>query len=99
VAALELAFMLDVATAMLNAAVRREESRGAHQRTDFPARDDRRFLAHSLTYRGEDGTPRVEYPPVTITRWPPGERVYGEAAPHGEAHQAAGRAVSSGTGF
>jgi len=99
VAALELAFMLDVATAMLNAAARREESRGAHQRTDFPARDDRRFLAHSLTYRNADGTPRVEYPPVTITRWPPAERVYGEAAPHGESHQAASRAVSSGTGL
>jgi fumarate reductase flavoprotein subunit len=80
---------------MLNAAMRREESRGAHQRTDFPARDDQRFLAHSLCYRGADGAPRVEYRPVTITRWPPAERVYGEGAPHGGAHQAAGRAVSS----
>ena len=99
VAALELAFMLDVAEAMVNAAVRREESRGAHQRTDFPARDDERFLAHSLIYRNTDGSIRVEYPRVTITRWPPGERIYGEAAPHGEPHQAAGRAVSSGTGL
>ena len=99
VAALELAFMLDVAEAMVNAAARREESRGAHQRTDFPARDDERFLAHSLIYRKTDGSIRVEYPRVTITRWPPGERVYGEAAPHGEPHQAAGRAVSSGTGL
>ena len=48
VAALELSFMLDVADAMVNSALRREESRGAHQRTDFPARDDERFLAHSL---------------------------------------------------
>jgi fumarate reductase flavoprotein subunit len=99
VAALELAFMLDVAEAMVNAAARREESRGAHQRTDFPARDDERFLAHSLISRRTDGSIRVEYPQVTITRWPPGERVYGEAAPHGEPHQAAGRAVSSGTGL
>ena len=98
VAALELAFMLDVAAAMVNAAARREESRGAHQRIDFPARDDQRFLAHSLIYRNADGSTRVEYPPVAITRWPPGERVYGEAAPHGEPHQAAGSAVSSGTG-
>jgi len=98
VAALELAFMLDIAEAMVNAAVRREESRGAHQRTDFPARDDERFLAHSLIYRNTDGSIRVEYPRVTITRWPPGERIYGEAAPHGEPHQAADRAVSSGTG-
>jgi fumarate reductase flavoprotein subunit len=77
VAALELSFMLDVAEAIVNAALRREESRGAHQRTDFPARDDQRFLAHSLSSRNADGTCRVDYVPVTITRWPPGERVYG----------------------
>ena len=39
----------------------------------------RRFLAHSLVYRNPDGSSRVEYLPVTITRWPPGERVYGQA--------------------
>jgi len=77
VAALELSFMLDVAESIVHSASRREESRGAHQRTDFPARDDKRFLAHSLIHRDADGSSRVEYPPVTITRWPPGERVYG----------------------
>jgi fumarate reductase flavoprotein subunit len=77
VAALELSFMLDVADAIVSAALRREESRGAHQRTDFPARDDQRFLAHSLIYRTPDAACRVEYLPVTLTRWPPGERVYG----------------------
>ena len=77
VAALELSFMLDVAGAIVHSALRREESRGAHQRTDFPARDDQRFLAHSLIRREPDGAPRVEYLPVTITRWPPAERVYG----------------------
>jgi fumarate reductase flavoprotein subunit len=77
VAALELSFMLDVAEAIVHSASRREESRGAHQRTDFPARDDERFLAHSLIHRDAAGSPRIEYPPVTITRWPPGERVYG----------------------
>jgi fumarate reductase flavoprotein subunit len=77
VAALELGFMLDVAETMVACALRREESRGAHQRTDFPRRDDTRFLAHSLVTRGPTGTPRVDYLPVTITRWPPGERVYG----------------------
>jgi fumarate reductase flavoprotein subunit len=77
VAALELGFMLDVAEPMVASALRREESRGAHQRTDFPRRDDTRFLAHSLVTRGSDGAPHVEYLPVTITRWPPGERVYG----------------------
>jgi len=78
VTALELSFMLDVASAIVNAALRREESRGAHQRTDFPKRDDQRFLSHSLMYRQSDGSCRVEYLPVTITRWPPGERVYGK---------------------
>jgi fumarate reductase flavoprotein subunit len=77
IAALELSFMLDVAEAIVHSAMRREESRGAHQRTDFPARDDQRFLAHSLASRNADGSCRLEYLPVTITRWPPGERVYG----------------------
>jgi fumarate reductase flavoprotein subunit len=76
-AALELSFMLDVAETILGCALRREESRGAHQRTDFPDRDDQRFLAHSLIHRNPDGSGRVEYPPVMITRWPPGERTYG----------------------
>jgi fumarate reductase flavoprotein subunit len=77
VALLELSFMLDVAESIIACALQREESRGAHQRTDFPARDDERFLAHSLITREPDGTGRVRYLPVTITRWPPGERVYG----------------------
>jgi succinate dehydrogenase flavoprotein subunit len=77
-AALELSFMLDVSEAIVQCALQRTESRGAHQRTDFPARDDKRFLAHSLVFRKNDGTSRVEYLPVTITRWPPGERVYGK---------------------
>ncbi len=76
-AALELSFMFDVAEAIAHSALNRQESRGAHQRTDFPARDDARFLAHSLVHRGADGSCRVDYLPVTITRWPPGERVYG----------------------
>jgi len=77
IAALELSFMLDVAEAIVNSALRRQESRGAHQRTDFPVRDDERYLSHSLVDRRSDGTCRVEYLPVTITRWPPAERVYG----------------------
>ena len=77
VARLELANMLDLAECMLESGLQREESRGAHQRTDFPGRDDERFLVHHLAHRTDDGTPRVERLPVTITRWPPGERVYG----------------------
>jgi fumarate reductase flavoprotein subunit len=78
-ARLELSFMIDVAETIVRAALRREESRGAHQRTDFPARDDRRYLAHSLIHRRSDGTAGIDYLPVTITRWPPAERVYGRA--------------------
>ena len=76
-AALELANMLDISECILQAGMQREESRGAHQRTDFPARDDERFLTHLLVHRNPDGTARVEPLPVTITRWAPGERVYG----------------------
>jgi fumarate reductase flavoprotein subunit len=77
--------MLDVAEGIVNCAAMRKESRGAHQRTDFPARDDVNYLAHSLVYRNDDGTCAIEYLPVRITHWPPGERVYGqqtEAKPH-----------------
>jgi fumarate reductase flavoprotein subunit len=77
-AALELAFMLDTAEAIVHSALKREESRGAHQRTDFPARDDAKFLKHSLAMRNPDGSCRIEYTPVKITRWPPAERVYGK---------------------
>jgi fumarate reductase flavoprotein subunit len=77
--ALELGYMLDVAESMVQCALRRTESRGAHQRTDYPNRDDAKFLAHSVVYRNPDGSARVGYLPVTITRWPPGERVYGQA--------------------
>jgi fumarate reductase flavoprotein subunit len=76
-AALELANMLDISECILQAGMQREESRGAHQRTDFPARDDEQFLTHLLVDRNPDGTSRIERFPVTITRWPPGERVYG----------------------
>ena len=76
-AALELSYMLDVAQTIVQSALERTESRGSHQRTDYPQRDDERFLMHSLAYRAEDGAPRIKYLPVTITRWPPGRRVYG----------------------
>jgi fumarate reductase flavoprotein subunit len=76
-AALELSYMLDLAQVIVGSALQRRESRGSHQRSDHPERNDGRFLAHSLAHRGEDGLPQIEYLPVTITRWPPGERVYG----------------------
>jgi succinate dehydrogenase flavoprotein subunit len=76
-AAIELSYMLDVAQTIVQSALERRESRGSHQRADHPQRDDERFLAHSLAYRAEDGSPRIEYRPVKITSWPPGKRVYG----------------------
>jgi fumarate reductase flavoprotein subunit len=76
-AALELEFTLDVASTIAESALRRTESRGAHQRTDYPQRDDKNFLAHTLVHRNPDGSARIEYLPVMITRWPPGKRVYG----------------------
>jgi fumarate reductase flavoprotein subunit len=74
--ALELGFMLDAAEAVAFSALARHESRGSHQRTDFPQRDDQRYLKHSMAYRTEDD-PRIDYVDVVITRWPPAERVYG----------------------
>jgi fumarate reductase flavoprotein subunit len=75
--ALELGFMLEVAETIVHCALNREESRGAHQRRDFPKRDDQRFLAHSVVSKSAEGPPQVKYLPVVITRWPPGERIYG----------------------
>ncbi len=73
--ALELDSMLDVAEAVAYSGLLRQESRGSHTRTDFPNRDDDRYLQHSLAYRTPEG-PRIDYSPVTITQWQPEERVY-----------------------
>ena len=77
-AALELSSLLDVSEAMAHSARLRTESRGSHQRLDHPERNDDDFLAHSLAFRQSGGeAPRIEYRPVTITKWPPGARTYG----------------------
>ena len=72
---LETANMLELAEVLLTAGVAREESRGAHARTDFPSRDDEKFLAHSMVYY-TGGAPRLDYKPVTINAWKPVERKY-----------------------
>lgn len=77
IAILELSYLLDNAEAIVQSALHRRESRGSHQRTDFPTRDDEKFMAHSLAYRQENGIPEIRYSPVKITRWQPGERIYG----------------------
>ena len=74
---LELGNMLDVAQSIAASALARKESRGAHQRTDYVERDDKHFLKHSVAHRTDDGGVRVDYKDVTITKWPPKERVYG----------------------
>jgi succinate dehydrogenase/fumarate reductase flavoprotein subunit len=73
--ALELGFMLDLAEVMTLGALERRESRGAHARRDFPERDDKNFLKHTLACYTPGG-PRLEYAPVTITRWQPERRAY-----------------------
>jgi len=75
--ALELENMLEAGQALAHSALARTESRGSHQRTDHPKRDDDRFLKHSLAYHQGDEAPRIDYLDVVITKWPPGERVYG----------------------
>ncbi len=67
---LELFSLLDLAEAIVSGGLARQESRGAHYRSDFPQRDDVNWLKHTLAYRTPDG-PRLEYAPVAITRFPP----------------------------
>ncbi len=76
VEAIELGFLLDVAQVTVEAALARQESRGAHSREDFPKRDDANWLKHSLGYRSATGAIEFRYKPVTITRFQPQERKY-----------------------
>jgi succinate dehydrogenase / fumarate reductase flavoprotein subunit len=72
---LQLDFMLDLAEVTVVSALPRTESRGAHSRIDFPKRDDQNWLKHTLAYYTKDG-PKLEYGPVTITKWQPVARTY-----------------------
>jgi succinate dehydrogenase / fumarate reductase flavoprotein subunit len=72
---LELEAMFEVAEIVLAGGFARTESRGAHSRIDYPKRDDTNWLKHSLCYYTPDG-PRIDYAPVTITRYTPTERHY-----------------------
>ncbi|MDH3378545.1 MAG: FAD-binding protein, partial [Gammaproteobacteria bacterium] len=77
--ALELGSMIDVADAMACSALQRTESRGSHQRLDYPDRDDSAFLKHSLAWYSAVDPPAIDYRDVTITRSQPAVRVYGGA--------------------
>lgn len=74
--ALELGFMLDCAETIVRSALLRRESRGAHFRTDYLHRDDVQWLKHILLYHQPDGSSRVAYLPVRLTRWEPKVRTY-----------------------
>jgi len=74
--ALELGYLLEFSTAMVESALARQESRGAHYREDFQDRDDKNFLKHTLAFLKEDGSIELDYKPVSITRFQPKERKY-----------------------
>ena len=72
---LELEYMVPAAVAVALGAMAREESRGSHTRTDFPARDDEHFLNHTIA-RMRDGEIGITYIPVIPGMFSPEERVY-----------------------
>jgi len=77
VEAFELENLMAVALATIHSAYAREESRGAHSREDFPERDDKAWMRHSL-YSFENGLDYkpVRTKPLTVESFPPKPRVY-----------------------
>ncbi len=73
--AIETEHMLDLAEVIIVGAIARTESRGAHFRKDYPKRDDKNWMKHTLALRTPSG-PTLSYSPVAFTRWEPKERVY-----------------------
>jgi succinate dehydrogenase / fumarate reductase flavoprotein subunit len=76
VEALELGYLLEVSEALVHSALNRTESRGAHAREDYPERDDRNWLKHTLAYKVEDGKVAFRYKPVVLGRFEPKARTY-----------------------
>lgn len=72
---IELSGKLDVASAIAEGALRREESRGSHARTDFPKRDDSKWLKHTVASFSEDG-PIFSDSKVNLDHFEPKERKY-----------------------
>jgi succinate dehydrogenase / fumarate reductase flavoprotein subunit len=74
--ALELGFLLQLASCMVDSGLARRESRGAHARPhDYPERDDENFMRHTLV-SWVDGRPQLTWEPVRVTKWQPQERTY-----------------------
>jgi succinate dehydrogenase / fumarate reductase, flavoprotein subunit len=81
--AIELGFLLDLAEVVVYSARNRKESRGGHMRDDFPKRDDENYMKHTMAYLTGDAQSaeasdhiKLEWKPVTITRYQPMERKY-----------------------
>jgi len=72
---IETGWLLDLAACMVEGAVTRTESRGAHSRTDYPERDDERWMRHTLSYL-EDDRVRLDYSEVAMTTYQPQVRTY-----------------------
>ncbi len=73
--ALETGHLLELAEVIVVGAFARTESRGAHSRTDYPKRDDARWMRHTIARKGPAG-PVLDYAPVGFTKYEPTERVY-----------------------
>ena len=73
--ALETENLLTFAEIIAAGALNRTESRGAHYRTDYPKRDDKNWLKHTLAWNTPEGV-KFDYKPVIITKFEPKERKY-----------------------
>jgi len=73
---MEIDAMLRTAEVVLMGAINRKESRGAHARLDYANRDDINYLKHTLAYYNSENEPKLEWHPVTFTRYAPVERKY-----------------------
>jgi len=72
---IEFGYMLDLTEVITLGALEREETRGSHYRLDFPKRNDKDWLKHTLVSL-KDGKPQVGYRDVRITKYTPQERKY-----------------------